>query len=297
MYLERSVPRLRHQVLVVALLLLIAPDVKTSDLFVITGATGVLGRQLARCALNFESSAVMCGYRDSIKAKALHDNLQHSPRAHFLPLDVDLCLSDDHSWNPTLQLHCASAEKVYLFNNAAVCLAGNTLCAIKESLMVNAVSPVQLSLSLIQQLSSLGRGTDIHILNISSGEGESVFLNSGIATELAVISTLDELKDYTAHLIANHDPNFEYAFGETPFYSLSKALLNKGTRLLHNLYFPKARIVSICPGNFISPMSTEEEIPSARSAYSAAESVLEIALDSARFPSGHFYRNGNIIDW
>jgi NAD(P)-dependent dehydrogenase (short-subunit alcohol dehydrogenase family) len=56
-----------------------------------------------------------------------------------------------------------------------------------------------------------------------------------------------------------NNPSFEYAFGNTPIYSLSKALVNSYTKLLQQEYQSiksRIRVISICPGNFESPMTT-----------------------------------------
>ena len=64
------------------------------------------------------------------------------------------------------------------------------------------------------------------------------------------------------------DISLEYATGPTPLYSLSKALLNAYTRIFHKQFiekynakygYNKIRMVSVCPDNFISHMSTDGE--------------------------------------
>lgn len=55
-----------------------------------------------------------------------------------------------------------------------------------------------------------------------------------------------------------------YAVGPTPAYSLSKALLNAHTRLwqqeLINAGLQESvRVIAVCPGNFLSPMSQPGE--------------------------------------
>ena len=103
-------------------------------------------------------------------------------------------------------------------------------------------------------------------------------------------------------------------------YSLSKALLNVLTRVIHeyihnHLYttvtsgigieydkcdgiIDNIRIISVCPGDFESSMSTEDEIKTARNVDISADSILKVALGSKEdFPSGYFYRDGIKIDW
>ena len=75
------------------------------------------------------------------------------------------------------------------------------------------------------------------VINISSGDGERCYLHSTIAQALDNINDLQSLDDYVAKLLHNHDTNnkscIEYAYGDTPMYSLSKAILNKYTELKH----------------------------------------------------------------
>lgn len=108
---------------------------------------------------------------------------------------------------------------------------------------------------------------------------------------------LQDLLHYIAELQCNFDSHFEYAYGETPFYSLSKALLNAYTRVRANEVDSNVRIYSVCPGNFQSPMSTEEEVGSQIPIDNAASAIIEIALDSGDYLSGRFYRNGAEIQF
>lgn len=105
-----------------------------------------------------------------------------------------------------------------------------------------------------------------------------------------------------------HQGDFEYAFGPTPYYSLSKALLNVYTRVaqerlpallgLESELESESRVVSVCPGNFRSPMTRPEEEEDAMCVDEAAAHLLEVALGGAdRFPGGRFYRFGQEIPW
>lgn len=77
--------------------------------------------------------------------------------------------------------------------------------------------------------------------------------------ELYISPKLDSI-----HPTHTHDIYTDYAFGPTPLYSYSKALLNKLTRLQHihyntlqtsNINNIDLRFISVCPGNFVSSMS------------------------------------------
>jgi NAD(P)-dependent dehydrogenase (short-subunit alcohol dehydrogenase family) len=117
---------------------------------------------------------------------------------------------------------------------------------------------------------------------------------------LDAVSSLQDWKKYIHEMPARFDPNMEYAFGESPMYSVSKALLNVLTRVIHK-ESPAGchlRVVSVCPGNVISPMSTEEEKLTAIPAEDAAADILAVALGSTEeFPGGRFYRFREPISW
>ena len=101
-----------------------------------------------------------------------------------------------------------------------------------------------------------------------------------------------DLLHYITELQCNFDSQFEYAYGETPFYSLSKAMLNAYTRVRANEVEQNVRIFSVCPGNFQSPMSTDEELGSQIPIDNAASAIIDIALNSRDYVSGRFYRHG-----
>ena len=67
--------------------------------------------------------------------------------------------------------------------------------------------------------------------------------------------------------------DFEYAFGETPLYSFSKAVFTTATKILSRDVAGREgrRVVAMCPGNVLSQMSTEEEKTSAVSPVTASE--------------------------
>jgi NAD(P)-dependent dehydrogenase (short-subunit alcohol dehydrogenase family) len=98
--------------------------------------------------------------------------------------------------------------------------------------------------------------------------------------------------------MSTYDPSFEYAYGDTPAYSVSKALLNALTRVTQREAPRGVRCVCVCPGNVASPMSTEEERRTAIPAHQAAEDILAVAFgDAAEYPGGLFYRYRQVIPW
>ena len=114
---------------------------------------------------------------------------------------------------------------------------------------------------------------------------------------------IQDWQHYLRQLENTFDPNFEYAYGSTPMYSLSKSLLNVYTRIAHqersnSLSSSYDRILSVCPGNVKSPMTTEEEMEDLISSDIAASALWKLATDNdGNFPGGLFYRNGQVIPW
>jgi NAD(P)-dependent dehydrogenase (short-subunit alcohol dehydrogenase family) len=263
--------------------------------------------------------------------------------------------------------HGKLKKQVILFNNAGVCIEGNSHAALENSLLVNCLGPAHLTELTINSVknSPLERNANdrsLTVINVSSGEGELLFLNSHVQDELRSIKTYEVRVSYQSSVISlshrasysynvsvlrcaqqfkycvtwteqqgwrayidgllrlsrsresggggrpSADSDFEYAFGPTPFYSLSKALLNVYTRIAHERLSAAAgsgsglglrsRVISVCPGNFHSPMSRPEEAEDAIHVDEAAAHLLEVALgDPERFPGGKFYRFGEEIPW
>ena len=66
-------------------------------------------------------------------------------------------------------------DHMVVINNAGVCLEGASKETFMESLQVNCLSPMHINELFISELQN---GKELTIVNISSGEGELVFLNS-----------------------------------------------------------------------------------------------------------------------
>lgn len=100
--------------------------------------------------------------------------------------------------------------------------------------------------------------------------------------------------------MATFDQEREYAFGPTPMYSVSKAFLNVGTKLLQSAYEKnkRSRVIAVCPGNFLSPMSTAEETLDAICVGQAASSIISL-VDKPwnSVLKGGFYRYQEPISW
>lgn len=88
-------------------------------------------------------------------------------------------------------------ERLILINNAGVCLEGNTQDVLLESLTVNCLSPVSICELLISKFQARddagddGKGGQLTIINVSSGEGELLFLHSDIQDKVAAIGNYE----------------------------------------------------------------------------------------------------------
>jgi NAD(P)-dependent dehydrogenase (short-subunit alcohol dehydrogenase family) len=190
-----------------------------------------------------------------------------------------------------------------LINCAGVCLPGSSAEVMERTIKINTISPIKLAKLAIQKYTRACEGRDLlSIVNVSSGEGELSFLHTRIAERIRSIQSITECDQYVEKLFRTYDSSTEYAHGSTPMYSLSKALLNKYTQLLHEDCRRtdtgrNIQIIACCPGNVASPMSTQEELRTAVPARHAAERILRLATDFEAFPGGKFYRDGQEIPW
>jgi hypothetical protein len=239
------------------------------------------------------------------------------------------------------KMYCID-HQIFVFNGA-VCLSGNSIETMKESLQVNTLAPLYLAQSILSmfhcEMNPFDEEIDeknkkITLLFVSSGDGEKSMINSEIVKKLESIDTFEELNSFILdHLMMLHseiggnrggniandkrgsenyirgsENQFEFAYGDTPHYSLSKCLLNKGIQILHKQIngvsrTRRIRLLSCCPGDFFSPMSSLEEIERMKgtaalnSAATSAAAILDVAMNFDRFAGGKFYRYGQVISW
>jgi len=251
-------------------------------------------------------------------------------------------LTDESSSSIRDSRNSLANEPLLLLNNAAVCLQGASAETLCRSLRINTLAPLLLAehvLSARAKAHSAASATTI--INISSGDGELQMLHPLLQTQLSSLSSMRELHEYISSFLAaaeadaakhlsssanlswlprsNDDAcsdidkksnsEIELAYGETPCYSLSKALLNVGTRLLQQEWNERhtssnninnnnnnVRIVSVCPGDFVSPMSTQDELARA-GILDAQEAAREVLKHMDRYEGGSFYRFGQRIDF
>ena len=258
----------------------------------ITGSNGVLGNKLVKNYLSDhgESSCdVIASSRKTLDLLKL-DNLIEFP-------------VDDNFFH----FNNENEQHIILINNAAVCLSGNSNDIKEETLLVNTIAPIKLS-TLLYNDHRLYKNNKITIINISSGEGELIYLNTKIQSDIKDLQNINDLNNYINQLYNKNIDNYndsdnkiiEYAFGDTPWYSISKALLNKFTilkndeevNLLNHNKKNNMNIYSICPGDFISSMTSKYDKNNAENndINEIVQNIIKISLNKENlYQSGEFY--------
>lgn len=277
----------------------------------LTGGNGILGNELIKsfiennhnnnnCNLIYTTRKPYKSYShcNIVKNQILDlESLSSSSSFSSFPVPNDFFFSGNNYNN--------NNERIILINNAGICLSGNDISTINKSLVINTIAPTELVLLLLNderlnQLLKRDRNIEIVVINVSSGEGELLYLNNDIRSKLSTIDDLDALKNYVSSL-QEEEEKIEIAFGDTPWYSLSKALLNHATVLLHKKYHNmNVRVVAVCPGDFISPMTSKYDLEVARrsNVREAADIIWTLALGKKEdYPSGYFYRDLKQISW
>ena len=173
----------------------------------ITGGNGVLGQALIQHAVDtMTATTIFATYRTSSKCN-LKDTAVDHPSIIPLLLDVNSdtiynnALSDFFVNQPEM---VASDHPFVLFNNAGVCLPGNTLSALQTSLLVNCWAPALLSHALFR-CPFTGHGRTV--INVSSGEGELMLLHSEIQKQLQSIDNYEV--SMSSYIIHHYNPNHD----------------------------------------------------------------------------------------
>ena len=185
-----------------------------------------------------------------------------------------------------------------VFNNAAVCVEGNTADVLKSTLDVNYYGALRVA----RAFNSMGQGESgcRTVINISSGDGELTYLSSHLQQAFERVNTLDQIDDLLKRIAQNHATDMsEIAFGPTPAYSLSKAAMNAMTRVTGTSgachEFANTRVIAVCPGDVDTAMCTD--LANAISPLGAADDVVWAAFHTGDCPSGGFFRARCPIPW
>ena len=202
--------------LIINLLLLSAPlayslsSIHSSSrtALIITGGTGSLGQAIIQSNL-LNDHLILSSYRDEAKLSSFIKTLSSSRSYNVIPFPLEL----DHIHDNKLQLdklynildsHINELEHVILVNNAAICVPTTDHQSLISTLTVNCYAPHLLTQALLQYIQtnqdsmsspdvndkSLSPPQRLTVVNISSGDGELVYLSSDILREIASIHTL-----------------------------------------------------------------------------------------------------------
>jgi len=93
-----------------------------------------------------------------------------------------------------------------------------------------------------------------------------------------------------------------FSHGDTPAYSVSKALLTKGSALLQQEWQVNVgatrQSLCLCPGDFMSQMTTAEELQRGqlREVDVAAGDVWDMVSNPGSYRGGGFYHMGDLIE-
>ena len=275
---------------------------------VVTGASGGLGLALVRALAELAAppQRVILTARDAEQAVRAAATLRAAPglqcvEAYAAPLDV----CDRRS----IAAFAAWAERSLdggvdlLFNNAAICPPGWNAHVVRQTLRTNVLGPLALSAAVLPGMLDRRRG---HIVNVSSGDGELVYLHTALQRELHAATTPRAVLRVLARASPPQD-----AFGEapahspTPAYSISKAALNALTRIAAPPETSGVRISAVCPGDVLTRMCTDEDTrASALLPDVAARDVVwlaasGLATDDGRVSvsTGRFWRNRRTISF
>ena len=142
-------------------------------------------------ATEFPSVQIIAAYRDAAKLKNASMNIiadaPNKLTSNITRLIIDL--DDMNSSSNTIEALTETRKfaKLTLINNAGVCLEGNSQAVLEKSLTVNCISPAKINEILIAL--SIRKNFELTIINISSGEGELVFLQTDIQKQIALLET------------------------------------------------------------------------------------------------------------
>jgi NAD(P)-dependent dehydrogenase (short-subunit alcohol dehydrogenase family) len=271
----------------------------------VTGAARGLGLALARELAEAgpaEHRVILTARNSADAIRAAHDLHAQGLTAvepYTLPLDVSNA-QDAARFGRYTKTSFGGID--ILINNAAVCERGWNERVVRHTFKVNVLGPLVLMHTVLQGMLHRRRG---HIVNISSGDGELVYLNPSLQDDLAGASSA---RHVLRTLVRASPPREAFgtapAHSETPAYAISKAALNAMTRVTAAgiREYGDVRVSAVCPGNVLTRMCTEEhELEDAVSAAEAAADVARLAmagLDSTcAFPNGQFWRRGNLIPY
>ncbi|KAG8470439.1 hypothetical protein KFE25_008860 [Diacronema lutheri] len=267
----------------------------------VTGGTGGIGEELVS-QLAAAGHRVAFTARDVRAGRALQDHVQatYGPgAARCFPFDLLRARAKD-----VAELLDAVERELCLpigvvLNNAAICERGNDARTYARAARVNAVTPIAICLGSLSRMRARGFG---RIVNVSSGDGERVYLHSEVREQIVQCATLRELTCHATRLIRAFDPAVEYAHGSTPAYAWSKAILNRATQVVAAGLDASEDVLlnAACPGDVRTRMlSAGVDELCVRSPADGASSLLLAAFLEAggkqQRVRGEFLRDGESV--
>ncbi len=200
-----------------------------------------------------------------------------------------------------------------LVNNAAICQRGWEPNVVRRTLRTNVIGPLALSRIALPGMRRRRHG---HILHVSSGDGELVYLNTLLQSALnGATSQRDVLRTLVRAAPPREAFGTQPAHGPTPAYALSKAALNALTRIAAAELPPPeecgVRVSAVCPGDVLTRICVEgHALQHAVPPCEAAVDVVWLALaglgashdpacldSEGKMPSGRFWRARQVIDF
>mmetsp|Transcript_6839 Transcript_6839/g.20812 ORF Transcript_6839/g.20812 Transcript_6839/m.20812 type:complete len:286 (-) Transcript_6839:117-974(-) len=276
----------------------------------ITGANRGIGLALAQ-QLSLQGARILLAGRDSHacaeEARQMRTN-GCSAEAYDAVFDA-ACPRSTHR----LGQYCEEEEVDVLVNNAGVCDPGWTRECARRTIYVNVMAPRALTHAVLPGMLRRRRGC---VINISSGDGELLYLHSALQAHFRSIESDRELMRVLARVARGRDgfafPEMPPAFGPTPAYALSKAALNAYTRLMASHMPPSAEsnvwLAAVCPGDVRTRMCSLEPPEDALMPQQAAEDIAWLISASRgntnlgsqphlKLESGKFWRHREQIPW
>ena len=193
----------------------------TTQSVVITGANRGLGLALSQVAAEAGAHVVLTS-RDPSGAATVAAELSRRgwhAEAYASPLDVS---NEGHvrDFGRFCEEH---ALPDILINNAAVCETGWTGEVIERTLATNVLGPLSLMRMLLPTMRKRRRP---RVINLSSGDGELVYLSTSLQTQMSSVTDEEQLLTLLERIAPPRDEfggvKNPPAHGPTPAYSVSK---------------------------------------------------------------------------